>query len=71
MQTAPAGRIFNKAVIISAIGYFVDLYDLILFNVVKEKSLADLGFTGEAYKKLEVSLLNYQMWGMLAGGLIW
>lgn len=71
MQTAPTGRIFNKAVIISAIGYFVDLYDLILFNVVKEKSLADLGFTGEAYKKLEVSLLNYQMWGMLAGGLIW
>jgi MFS family permease len=71
MQSASNGRIFNKAVLISAIGYFVDLYDLILFNVVKEKSLADLGFTGEAYKKLEVLLLNYQMWGMLAGGLIW
>ena len=71
MQPATTGRILNKAVIISAIGYFVDLYDLILFNVVKEKSLADLGYTGEAYRTLEVSLLNYQMWGMLTGGLIW
>ncbi len=71
MQQATTGRILNKAVLISAIGYFVDLYDLILFNVVKEKSLADLGYTGDAYKVLEVSLLNYQMWGMLTGGLIW
>jgi hypothetical protein len=71
MKSASSGNIFNKAVIISAIGYFVDLYDLILFNVVKEKSLADLGITGDLYKKLEVDLMNSQMWGMLAGGIIW
>jgi putative MFS transporter len=71
MQQQQTSNIFNKAVLISAVGYFVDLYDLILFNVVKEKSLGDLGFTGDAYRVLEVSLLNYQMWGMLTGGLIW
>jgi MFS family permease len=71
MARASWSGILNKAVLISAIGYFVDLYDLILFNVVKEKSLNDLGFFGESYQKLEVDLMNYQMWGMLTGGLIW
>jgi MFS family permease len=71
MKNHPIGKVMNRAVFVAAIGYFVDLYDLILFNVVKEKSLADLGYTGAAYKELEVSLLNYQMWGMLVGGILW
>jgi len=63
--------ILNAAVIISAIGYFVDIYDLIIFNVVKKKSLASLGFTGEAFKEQEVFLFNLQMTGMLIGGILW
>ncbi len=58
-------------VIIAALGYFVDIYDLILFNVVKEASLTAIGISGEAYKTYEISLFNWQMMGMLIGGLIW
>jgi MFS family permease len=58
-------------VIIAALGYFVDIYDLILFNVVKEASLTAIGISGEAYKTYEISLFNWQMIGMLIGGLIW
>lgn len=58
-------------VVIAALGYFVDIYDLILFNVVKETSLAAIGISGEAYKKHEISLFNWQMFGMLFGGLLW
>jgi putative MFS transporter len=58
-------------VIIAALGYFVDIYDLILFNVVKETSLAAIGISGDSYKAYEISLFNWQMFGMLLGGLLW
>jgi MFS transporter, putative metabolite:H+ symporter len=58
-------------VVIAALGYFVDIYDLILFNVVKETSLAAIGITGELYKTYEITLFNWQMFGMLIGGLLW
>lgn len=58
-------------VVVAALGYFVDIYDLILFNVVKAESLKYLGFTGEALKKYEIYLFNLQMTGMLVGGLLW
>jgi putative MFS transporter len=63
--------VWNAPVLISAVGYFVDIYDLIIFNVVKKQSLADLGFTGEAFKRQELYLFNLQMTGMLLGGLLW
>lgn len=64
-------NILNAAVVISAIGYFVDIYDLIIFNVVKKRSLEALGYTGEAFRTQEIFLFNLQMAGMLLGGLLW
>lgn len=58
-------------IIVAALGYFVDIYDLIVFNVVKNDSLKDLGFSGEELKNNEIFLFNLQMTGMLIGGLIW
>ncbi len=58
-------------VIIAALGYFVDIYDLILYNVIKEDSLASIGITGEAFKACEHVLFNWQMFGMMLGGLLW
>ncbi len=59
-------------VIVASLGYFVDIYDLILFNVVKNASLKELGFVvgSEAFKAAEVLLFNWQMAGMLVGGLL-
>jgi MFS family permease len=58
-------------IIVASLGYFVDIYDLVLFNVVKAESLRDLGLSGEAIKEVGLSLFNWQMSGMLVGGLIW
>ncbi|MCF8253286.1 MAG: MFS transporter [Bacteroidia bacterium] len=58
-------------IIVAALGYFVDIYDLIVFNVVKNESLQALGFSGEALKEKEILLFNLQMTGMLLGGIIW
>lgn len=58
-------------IVIAALGYFVDIYDLILFNVVKEASLKSIGIVGEAFMQYEIVLFNWQMFGMLLGGLLW
>lgn len=62
---------FNIIVIVSALGYFVDIYDLILFNVVKFSSFESLGFDVSLHKQYDTYLFNMQMTGMLIGGLIW
>jgi len=62
---------FNIIVIVSALGYFVDIYDLILFSVVRKSSLEFLGFSGDQLMEKGVYLLNYQMAGMLVGGILW
>jgi len=58
-------------VIISALGYFVDIYDLILFSIVRIVSLKSLGITDNDLISNGVLLLNMQMAGMLIGGIIW
>lgn len=63
--------IFNSAVIVAALGYFVDIYDLILFSVVRVQSLADLGIPAAENLDKGVFLINMQMAGMLIGGILW
>jgi putative MFS transporter len=58
-------------IIVASLGYFVDIYDLILFNVVKKASLLSLGFKLDELKDLEITLFNWQMFGMLVGGILW
>lgn len=64
--------LFNASVIVAALGYFVDIYDLVLFSIVRIPSLQDLGVTDQT-QLLEqgVMLLNMQMIGMLVGGVAW
>lgn len=66
-----APKLLNAAVIVAALGYFVDIYDLLLFGFVRVKSLRDLGFEGQALTDTGIALLNWQMAGMLLGGLLW
>lgn len=60
-------------IIVASLGYFVDIYDLILFNVVKKESLAVMmiGATTDEIKDTGLFLFNMQMIGMLFGGLLW
>jgi putative MFS transporter len=64
-------RAVNLAVLVAALGYFVDIYDLILFSVVRVPSLKSLGVTGQALLDHGVHIINMQMMGMLIGGVLW
>lgn len=65
------GSAFNKTVIIAALGYFVDVYDLVLFSIVRIQSLKSLGFQGQELTEIGLNLLNFQMAGLLLGGILW
>jgi len=63
--------VLSLPVIVAALGYFVDIYDLVLFSIVRVPSLKSLGLTGRELIDNGVFLLNMQMAGMLLGGIIW
>lgn len=61
----------NLAIAVAALGYFVDVYDLVLFSIVRVESLKSLGLSGDDLMSEGVFLLNMQMIGMLLGGVLW
>lgn len=56
---------------VSALGYFVDVYDLLLFSAIRTPSLADIGVPDSASLTVGLRLLNWQMCGLLLGALFW
>jgi MFS family permease len=62
-------EVLKPAVIVGALGYFVDVYDLILFTILRIPSLKDMGFSGDLLVSHGIHLLNLQMIGMLVGGI--
>lgn len=63
---------FSLIVIVAALGYFVDIFDLQLFNVISKSSLRGIGITDQVIiDKYDYLLFLYQMFGMLVGGLVW
>ena len=63
--------IFSLPVIVGALGYFVDIYDLLVFSIIRKQSLVDLGLTGDAIKNVGENIISVQMAGLLIGGIIW
>src|SRR5580698_2438612 len=68
-QKSTLRQILHPAVIVGALGYFVDVYDLILFSIVRGASLKGLGVSPDQILAKGVLLLDWQMGGMLAGGI--
>jgi MFS family permease len=64
-------HLFSLPVIVAALGYFVDIYDLLLFGIVRIPSLKSIGLTAEEISTVGASILNWQMGGMLFGGILW
>ncbi len=73
VATASKEKIFNATVLVAALGYFVDIYDLQLFNLVSKQSLGPLGLnlSQELIDRYDYLLFLWQMGGMLVGGLLW
>src|SRR5258708_28696912 len=64
-------RLLNAVVVTAALGTFVDVLDLTLFQSVRIASLTDLGVTGDVVFKMGLVLLNVQLAGLLIGGFLW
>lgn len=76
LNTDPEADAKNKsllffAVLLASMGYFVDVYDLLLFSIVRVPSLKSLGFAGQMLTDKGIMLLNVQMIGLLLGGICW
>jgi MFS transporter, putative metabolite:H+ symporter len=63
--------IFHIAVIVAALGYFVDIYDLLLFTIVKKESMLQVGSTESSLLADSSKVINWQMFGLLLGGIFW
>ncbi len=61
----------NTSVLVSSLGYFVDIYDLILFGIVRISSLTSLGVPQDKLIDVGILLLQLQMAGMFLGGILW
>jgi MFS transporter, putative metabolite:H+ symporter len=64
-------KLFSLPVIVAALGYFVDIYDLLLFSIVRRPSLISMGVAEDQLFTQGESLLQWQMFGLLMGGLVW
>ena len=60
--------LFSLPVIVASLGYFVDIYDLLLFGIVRVPSLTSLGLNPDTSGTL---IMNAQMIGLLLGGILW
>jgi putative MFS transporter len=63
--------IFTITVLVAALGYFVDIYDLLLFNIVRIDSLTEMGLSVAEVKTQGEFIISIQMLGLLIGGIIW
>ncbi len=64
-------QLFSVPVIVAALGYFVDIYDLLLFSIVRIPSLRSMGVTDAQMLDQGEFLIRVQMAGLLVGGIIW
>lgn len=64
-------QLLQIPVIVAALGYFVDIYDLLLFSIVRMESLKSLGVPDAELLNKGVYLINMQMAGLLIGGILW
>lgn len=71
MQQSILRQLIRIPVVVAALGYFVDIYDLLLFSIVRVDSLRSLGVTDADLLGDGVYLINMQMGGLLIGGILW
>src|SRR5690606_35469447 len=71
MNSKDLKLVLSVPVIVAALGYFVDIYDLLLFSIVRKPSLIALGIPESDLLSKREFLLLVQMTGLLVGGLIW
>lgn len=71
LNSAKVTRNVIFLVLVASLGYFVDIYDLLVFSIVRTPSLLEIGIKPENVKAVGITIINWQMFGLLLGGLLW
>jgi len=71
MVKTTSNKLISITVIVAALGYFVDIYDLLLFSIIRIPSLQSLGLSKEQIMIEGEGIITWQMIGLLIGGIIW
>ncbi len=71
MNQSKSIGLLSIPVLVAALGYFVDIYDLLLFGMVRNTSLLSLGLTGDKAVNTGLEIMSVQMYGLLLGGIFW
>lgn len=71
MNTNKQIGLLSLPVLVAALGYFVDVYDLLLFTIVRQTSVMSIGSTAETIIVDSAHIINWQMSGLLIGGILW
>lgn len=74
MTDAASAKLTRNAiflVLVASLGYFVDIYDLLLFSIVRVRSLHDIGVPDSSQLETGQFIMNVQMFGLLLGGILW
>ncbi len=71
MKQSKVIGIFSIPVIVAALGYFVDIYDLLLFSIIRVKSLKGIGLSDVLCDSEGKFIISIQMYGLLIGGVLW
>ncbi len=72
MKSEKSNLVILSTIVVAGLGYFVDIYDLLLFSIIRVESLKSIGITDLTdLQNIGLSLLNWQMLGMLLGGIGW
>jgi MFS family permease len=64
-------HILSFPVLVAALGYFVDIYDLLLFSIIRVTSLKTLGLNDVQIRDDGEKIISIQMIGLVLGGVIW
>jgi len=70
-STAKLTRNITLLVLVASLGYFVDIYDLLIFLIVRKQSLLSIGVKPADILAIGTSIVNWQMFGLLLGGVLW
>src|ERR1700753_2515390 len=70
-STAKFTRNVTLLVLVASLGYFVDIYDLLIFLIVRKESLISIGVKPADVLSVGTSIVNWQMFGLLLGGILW
>ena len=70
-SAALKNSLWSVPLVVAALGYFVDIYDLLLFGIVRVQSLQSLHLSEAQVTTEGMRIISYQMYGLLLGGILW